>query len=142
MSCNKTIIFSPVYKSLHASNIYIRKTVRCSVICKPVSALISSEPVKSFVTCKPVCFSNVSMAKEFNSVNYCLVMCTEHPVNVVSSVVSNSVVSYRTACPVDFDMVVQTIIVTINITLLCCVSFRIPHRITPTVIPILELSLQ
>ena len=40
MSCNKPVIFSPVYKSLHASKICIVKTVRCSVSTKPVSALI------------------------------------------------------------------------------------------------------
>ena len=57
-------------------NICISKAFRCSVGCKPVSALISSEPVKSFVTYKPACFSNVSMTKEFTSVNYCLVTCT------------------------------------------------------------------
>ena len=80
------------------------------------------------------------MAKEFNSVNYCLVTCTKHPVNVNSSVVRKSAVSFRTACPVDFDIVVETIYVI----LLCtyrCVSFKIPHRITPTVISILELPL-
>ena len=49
MSCNKPVIFSPVYKSLHASNICsVSKTVPCSVRCKPVNALISSEPVKPF----------------------------------------------------------------------------------------------
>ena len=73
VGCNKPVIFSPAYTSLHAFNICISKNVRCGVSCKPVSALISSEPVKSFVTCKPVCFSNVSTTKEFNSVNYCLV---------------------------------------------------------------------
>ena len=122
MSCNKPVIFSPVYKSLHTSNICISKTVRCSVSCKLVSTLISSEPVKPFVTCTPVCFSNVSMAKEFNSVNYCLVTCTEHSVNVISSTVRKSVVSYRIACSVDFDIVMETI----NVTLLStyrCVSF-------------------
>ena len=135
MGCNKHVIFSPVYKSLHASNICINKTVCCSVSSKPVSSVISSQPVKSFVTFKPVCFSNVSMSKEFNSVNYCLVTCTEHTVDVTSSVMKNSVVSYRTACPVDFDIVVRTI----NVTFLCtcsCVSFKTPHRIIPTVISI------
>ena len=78
---NKPFIFSRVYKSRDAGNIFISKTVRCSVSCKPVSTLINSDPVKLFVTCKTVCFNNVSMAKEFNSVNYCLVTCTEHPVN-------------------------------------------------------------
>ena len=102
MSCNKPVILSPVYKSVHAINNCVSKTAPCSVSCKPVSALIRSEPVKSFVTCKPVCFSNISIAKEFNSVNYCLVTCTEHLVNVISSVVRTSVVSYRTACPLDF----------------------------------------
>ena len=86
------------------------------------------------------------MAKEFNSVNYWLVTVnvTEHPVNVISSVVRKSVVSYRTVSyrtsPVDFDIVVQTI----NVSLLCtyrCVSFKIPHYITPPVISILELPL-
>ena len=81
VSCNKPVIFSPVYKSRHAGIICISKTVRCSVSCEPVSTLINSDPVKSFATGKIVCFSNVSMAKEFNSVNYCLVTCTEHPVN-------------------------------------------------------------
>ena len=101
VSCNKPVIFSPVYKSRHAGNICTSKTVCCSLSCKLASTLIHSDPVKSFVTCKTVCFSNVSMAKEFNSVNYCLVTCTEHPVNVISSVVRKSVLSYRTACPVD-----------------------------------------
>ena len=80
------------------------------------------------------------MAKEFLSVNYCLVTCTERPVNVNSSVVKKSVVSYRTTCPVDFDIVVGTI----NVTLLWTyryVSFKIPHRITAIVISILELPL-
>ena len=45
--------------------------------------------------------------------NYCLVTCTEHPVNIISSTVRTSIVSYRTACPVGFD--VQTV----NVTLLC-----------------------
>ena len=89
---------------------------------------------------KTVCFSNISMAKEFNSVNYCLVTCTEHPVNVISSVVRKFVVSDRTECPVDFDIVMETI----NVTLLStyyCVSFRIPHRISPTAISVSELPL-
>ena len=78
------------------------------------------------------------MAKEFNSVSYCLVTCTEHPMNCISSVVRKPVVCYRAACPVDFDIVV----ITVNVTLLCnyrCVSFKIPHRIYPTLISILEL---
>ena len=114
MSFNKPVIFSPVYKSRHVNNVCISKTVRCSVSCKPLSTLINSQPVKSFLMYKTVCFSNVSMAKEFNSVNYCLVTCTEHPVNVISSVVRKFVVSDRTACPVDFDIVMETI----NLTLL------------------------
>ena len=72
VSCNKPAIFSPVYMSLHASCNSISKTAHCSVSCKPVSAFISGEIVKPFVTCKPVCFKNVSMAKKFNSANYCL----------------------------------------------------------------------
>ena len=88
VSCNKPFIFSPVSRSLHASKICIGKTVCCSISTKPVSALISSELVKSFVKCKLVCFSNVSMAKEFNSANYFLVTCTGHPVNVNSSVMN------------------------------------------------------
>ena len=32
---NKPFIFSPVYKSRDAGNIFISKTVRCSVSCKP-----------------------------------------------------------------------------------------------------------
>ena len=69
-----------------------------------------------------------------------LVTCTEHPVNVTSSAVRKSVVSYKTVCPVDFDIVVQTV----NVTLLSthrCVSFKIPHCITPTLISILEVPL-
>ena len=53
--------------------------------------------------------------------------------NVISSAVRKSVVSYRNACPVDFDIVMQTI----NVTILCAChpfSFKIPHRITPTMI--------
>ena len=61
VSCNKHVIFSPISKFRHASNICISKSVRFNVNCK------------SFVTCKTVCFSNVSMVKEFTSVNYCLV---------------------------------------------------------------------
>ena len=73
MSCNKPVIFSPVYKSLHASNICsVSKTVPCSVRCKPVNALISSEPFKPFVLCKPVSFDNTSTAKEFNSFKACV----------------------------------------------------------------------
>ena len=60
------LLFFPMYKSLHAINISISKTVCFSISFKPISALISSEPVKYFVTCKPVCFSNVSTANEFN----------------------------------------------------------------------------
>ena len=45
VSCNKPVIVSPVSKSLHTSKICSGKTVRCSVSTKPVSALISSEPV-------------------------------------------------------------------------------------------------
>ena len=139
-SCNKPVIFSPVYKSRHAGNICISKTVRCSVSSKPVSTLINNDPFKSFVTWKTVCFSNVSMTKEFNSVSYCLVTCTEHPVNIISSVVRESVVSYRTACPVDFNIVVKTIKVTLSSTY-HCVSFKIPHHISPTVISVSELPL-
>ena len=135
VSCNKPDIFSQVCKSRHSSNICISKTVHCSVSCKPVSTLINSEPIKSFVSCKTVCFSNVSMAKKLNSVNYCFVACTEHPVNVISAVVC-----YKTACPVDFDIVVETI----NVTLLSSYrffSFKIPHCISPTVISISKLPL-
>ena len=138
VSCNKPVIFSPVYKSRHAGIICISKTVRCSVSCEPVSTLINSDPVKSFATGKIVCFSNVSMAKEFNSVNYCLVTCTEHPVNVISSVVRKSIVSYRTACPVDFDIVVKTMSPFCPLTV---VSFKIPHRISCAVISISEFPL-
>ena len=121
-------------------NLVTQVIFRCSVSCKPVSTLINSDPVKSFVTCKTVCLSNVSMAKEVNSVNYCLVTCTEYPVNVISSDVRKSVVSYRTACPVDFYIVVKII----NVTLLStyrCISFKNSHRISPTIISISELPL-
>ena len=140
VSCNKSVIFSPVYKSLCASNVSINKTVCYSISCKPVSALISSEPVKFFATCKSVCFSNVRIAKNFNSVNYCCVTCTEHPVNFISSAVRNSTVSYANAYPNDFDIIVQTV----NVTLLHtyrCVSFNIQHRITLTLISIFEIPL-
>ena len=105
------------------------------VVVLAVSTLINSEPIKSFVSCKTVCFSNVSMAKELNSVNYCLVTCTEHAVNVISTVVC-----YKTACPVNFDIVVETI----NVTLLSTyrfVSLKVPHCISPTVISISKLPL-
>ena len=134
VSCNKPVIFSPVYKSRHARNICISKSARCSVICKPVSTFINSDSVKSFFTCKTVYFSNVSMAKEFNSVNYCLVTCTEHPMDVISSVVRKSVVSYRNACPVHFDIVIRTK----NVSLLStyqCVFFKISHHISPLTSP-------
>ena len=49
MSCIKPVIFTPVYKSLHASNICIGKTDHCSISTKPVIALVSSEPVKGTV---------------------------------------------------------------------------------------------
>ena len=133
VSCNKPVILSLVYKSLHSRN--ISETVCCSISCKPVSALISSEPVKSFVMCKPICFSNVSIAKNFNSVNYCSVTCTKNSVSAIASAVS-----YRAACPVDFAIVVQTVNVTLSCTD-CCVSIEIRHRIAPTFIFILELSL-
>ena len=103
MSCNKPVVFSPVYKFLRTSNSRISKTVCCSISCKLVSALISTEPVKSFVTCKSICFSNVSIGKNLNSVNYCSVTCTELPENVTSSAVRKSVVSCRAACPVEFE---------------------------------------
>ena len=119
MNCNKLVIFSPVYKFCPTGNICISKTVCCSVSCKPVSTLINSDSVKSFVMCKIVCFSNDSMAKEFNSVNYSLVTCTEHPMNVFSSIVKISFVSYRTTCPVDFDIVEKTINVTLLSTYHC-----------------------
>ena len=125
---------------LCTSNISNSKPVHWCISCKPVTALISSKPVKSFVTCKPVCFSNVSIAINFTSGNYCSVTCAEHPVNVISSTVRKSVLSYRTACPIDFGIVVQTA----NVTLLCTyryVSFKINHHITPTLISILELPL-
>ena len=44
--------FLMVYKTLYTSNTCISKTVRGSVNCKSASALISSKPVKSFVTSK------------------------------------------------------------------------------------------
>ena len=53
------------------------------------------------------------MFKEFNSVDYCLDTCTEHPVNVNSFVVRKSIVSYKTACLADFDIAVETINVTV-----------------------------
>ena len=121
-------------------NLVSQVIFRCSVSCKPVSTLINSDPVKSFVTCKTVCFSNVSMAKEFNSVNFCVVTCTKHPVNVISSVVRKSVVSYRTACPVDFDIVVETVNGTFLFTYRC-LSFKISFHISPFVISISELLL-
>ena len=101
MSCNKHIIFSLVCKCLHGSNISISKTVLCSISCKSTTALISSEPAKSLVKCTPVCFSNVSIAKDFNSFSYWSVTCTEHLVNVTSSPVRKFIISSKTACPVD-----------------------------------------
>ena len=50
--------------------------------CKLLIVLTSSVPVKSFVICKLICFSNVSIVKNFNSGNYCSAICTEFPVNV------------------------------------------------------------
>ena len=102
----------PVYKTLHASNISISKTVLISISCKPVSVLVSSEPVKYFVMYKSVCFSDFSIAKKINSEKYCSVTCIERSVNVVSSVVRKSIVSYRTACSVDLNIVMQTVNVT------------------------------
>ena len=90
--------------------------------------------------CKSVENSNFIIAKNFNPDNYCSVACTERSVNVISSAVRKSVVSCRTACPVDFDIAVQTV----NVTLLRtyhCVSFKIRHRITPTLISIPQLPL-
>ena len=58
--CKKPVIFF-LFTSLLALVILV--SVCCSISCKPVNALISSEPAKSFVTCKPVCFSIVSVAK-------------------------------------------------------------------------------
>ena len=80
------------------------------------------------------------MDKNFNSVNYCLVTCTEHPVKVISSVVRKSVVSDRSACLVDFDTVVQTV----NVPILCTyrsVSFTICHLLTPMLIYIFKLTI-
>ena len=101
---------------------------------------MNSEFVKSFVTCKTVCFININIAKKVNSVNYCLLTCTEHSVNVIASVVRKSVVSYRTACPVDFDIVVETVNGTFLFTYRC-LSFKISFHISPFVISISELLL-
>ena len=59
VSCNKPVIFAPIYKPCHNGHTCISKTVCCSVSCKYLNL------VKSFVICKTVCCSNVSMAKEF-----------------------------------------------------------------------------
>ena len=125
----KKPVFFPIYNSCHAGNICISKTVRCSVTSKPVSTLINSYPVKSFVSGKTVCFSNVSVDKEFNSVNPCLITCTEHPVNFISSVLRKSIVSYRTACPDDFDVAV------INPLPFCSLNVVFPSKF---VIPFLQ----
>ena len=85
--------------------------------------------------CKLICSSKVFKAKNFDSVNHCSVTCTEHTVNVISSAVC-----YRTACPVDLDIVMQTVNVTLSC-IYCCVSFEIRDRITPFLIAILELPL-
>ena len=98
--------------------------------------LLQFELKAELYRCIPT-FSNFSRAKNFDSVNYCSITCTEHPLSVISSAVRISVVSYRTACPIDFDIYVKAV----NITLLCtfcCVSFIICHRIIPTLISILE----
>ena len=73
--------------------------------------------------CKSVWFSNVGIAKDFNFVSYCSATCTEHPVNVISSSVKKFVVSYKTSCPVNFDIAVQTVDVTHLCTYHCvCLS--------------------
>ena len=66
MSCDKPLVFFSCY------TISVISTVRCSISCKPVSVLMNSEPVKTFVMYKPGCLNNVSIAKIFNSANYCL----------------------------------------------------------------------
>ena len=53
------------------------------------------------------------MAKEISTGSYCLFTCTEHPVNVNLSFMKISMVSYITACSADFDIVVETVIVTV-----------------------------
>ena len=60
MICKKPVIFF-LFTSLLALVILV--SVCCSISCKPVNALISSEPAKSFVKCNPICFSIVSVAK-------------------------------------------------------------------------------
>ena len=84
----------------HSSN-YVSPTskpVSTKTVCKPVRIMNYNKTVifstvykpRSFVTCKPVCFGNVIMVKNFNSVNYCLGSCTKHSVNVISSIMRKS----------------------------------------------------
>lgn len=110
--CKKPVIFF-LFTSLLALVILV--SVCCSISCKPVNALISSEPAKSFVTCKPVCFSIVSVAKNLILSITVWLSVLSIPQIFFSSAVRNSVVPYRSACPADFDIAVQTV----NITLLC-----------------------
>ena len=81
-----------------------------------------------------------ALFKKNSSFNYCSVTCTEYPVNIISWSVRKSFLSYSTACPIDSDIVVQTV----NVTPLCnyhCVSFKIHHCINPSIVSILQLLL-
>lgn len=122
MSRRKTVIISPVHKTLHASNISISKTLLINISYESASALVSSEPVKSFVMFKSVRFSNFNTAKNFTSDKYCSATCVKHSVNFSLSVVRKFIVSYKTACPVHLNIVIQAV----NVTYLCiyCCLFQ------------------
>ena len=65
VSCNKPVIFSPVYKSCHTGNICISKTARCSLICNSVGTLINSDHllcVKLFVLVMLVWPKNLTLS--------------------------------------------------------------------------------
>lgn len=114
MNCNKPVFFL-LFTNFSMNRSNISKTICCSISCKPVSVLVSGGPVKSFIVMrKSFENSNFIKAKTFNSGSYCSTVCTERSVNNISFAVRKSVVSCRIACPVEFDIVVQT--VNINLT--------------------------
>ena len=71
VSSNKPVTFSPIYKSLHASNFI----VKLSVVALAVNRLMPLTVVNllNLSLRANLSFSNVSITKDFISLNYCYV---------------------------------------------------------------------
>ena len=97
MSCNKPVVFL-LFTSIFALVIVL------------VKLFVAVLAVNLLVPWSVLNLLNLSLrANSFVFVNYCSVNCTELPVKVISSTVRKSLVSCRTACPAEFDNVVQTV---------------------------------